>query len=281
MLTKTQMVKDLKNLGICEGDVVLVHSSFKSLGELENGADTVVSAFFEAIGKEGTLVFPTLCSKDWEHVYENWHMDAPSDVGYLTNYFRKLDGALRSNQATHSVAAIGKMAEYITKTHGESGLRFGMYGDSAFSKDSPWDKLYELNCKIVFIGVKTSCCTMKHLAEHCYIDQALEAMKGHEKFEEMQDKLWHYSRWERQGIWPLTNSAVIEEKLANKGRVFKTTCGNANLTMVCAKEWIDEMFASYANHDFSMSFTDEDRVRVENWVKEAEEYGFKFVPTNK
>ena len=122
MVTKNDVIKAAKESGIENGDSVIIHSSFKSFGEVENGADTVVSGFFEAIGKEGTLMFPTLCQNDWKNVYKNWHMDAPSDVGYLTNYFRKLPGAKRSNQASHSVAAIGKDAEYFTKTHGESGL---------------------------------------------------------------------------------------------------------------------------------------------------------------
>ena len=114
MLTKQEMVASLRALGIKEGDTVVVHSSFKSLGPVDGGAETVVAAFLEAVGAEGTVVFPTLCQKDFEHAYENWHLDAPSDIGYLTNYFRKLPDAKRSDQATHSIAAIGKVAPTAT-----------------------------------------------------------------------------------------------------------------------------------------------------------------------
>ena len=106
MVTASDMKAAVERLGVTEGDILLVHSSFKSLGPCEEGAATVIGGLQAALGESGTLVFPTLCQKDWENVYKNWHLDAPSDVGYLTNYFRKLPGALRSNQATHSVAAI-------------------------------------------------------------------------------------------------------------------------------------------------------------------------------
>ena len=147
MVTREDIKKAAHELGIRSGDTVLVHSSFKSFGGVEGGAEAVIGGFMDAIGEEGTLVFPTLCNKDWEHIYENWHMDAESYAGYLTNYFRKLPGARRSNQATHSVAAMGKDAEYLTETHGNSGLRYGSMGDTPFASDSPWEKMYQRNAK--------------------------------------------------------------------------------------------------------------------------------------
>ena len=111
MVNREDIKKSAQALGIKKGDSVIIHSSYNSFGGVEGGAADVIEGFKDAIGEEGTLIFPTLCQNDWEHVYENWHLDAPSDVGYLTNYFRKLHGAKRSNQATHSVAAMGKDAE--------------------------------------------------------------------------------------------------------------------------------------------------------------------------
>ena len=49
MYTKADIKKDIKAIGINKGDVVIVHSSFKSLGKLENGADTIVGALERAI----------------------------------------------------------------------------------------------------------------------------------------------------------------------------------------------------------------------------------------
>ena len=167
-VNKDAIIKSLQELGIQKGDMVIVHSSFKSMGYVEGGAETVISAFLDVIGAEGTLVFPTLVQKDFENAYETWHMDKPSDVGYLTEYFRKREGSVRSDQATHSVAACGKYAAYLTETHGHTHKRFGDMGDTPFSADSPWQKMYEMDAKTVLLGVDERKITFRHLAEYVY-----------------------------------------------------------------------------------------------------------------
>lgn len=239
MITWIDVKRAMEELGVTEGDSVLVHSSFKSLGETENGADTVIKGLQAAVGESGTVIFPTLCQNDWLHVYENWHMDAPSDVGYLTNYFRKLPGALRSNQATHSVAAIGKHAAYITSTHGESGLRHGIYGDTPFSADSPWEKMYELDTKVLFIGCWIRSCTFRHLAEYQFMQRQQERVKGHPRAKELIDRIWCYERWEDRGVWWHVSSLYLEELLAAEGKVQRTTCGNAELKLISSREFVD------------------------------------------
>ena len=177
VVTREDIRKAAEALGLKQGDTVLIHSSFKSLGFVEGGAEAVIGGFRDAIGERGNLVFPTLCQRDFEHAYENWHLDAPSDVGYLTNYFRKLPGAKRSDQATHSVAAQGPDAEYLTCTHGQTGKRYGVYGDTPFSTDSPWEKMYHMDAKVVFLGVNINKCTLRHYAEYCFVEQCLKRQK--------------------------------------------------------------------------------------------------------
>ena len=47
MYTKQDLVVDLKNMGLTGEEAIMVHSSMKSIGEVEGGADTVVDAFVE------------------------------------------------------------------------------------------------------------------------------------------------------------------------------------------------------------------------------------------
>lgn len=239
MVTKNDIINSANELGINKGDSVIIHSSFKSFGEIENGADTVVGGFFEAIGKEGTLMFPTLCQNDWKNVYKNWHIDAPSDVGYLTNYFRKLPGAKRSNQASHSVAAIGKDAEYFTKTHGESGLRYGIFGDTPFASDSPWEKMYEKNTKVVMIGCEIMYCTLRHLAEYTFMDRCLKMAEGTPCYDEIKSQVWTYDRWDDEGIWAHIKPHYIEEVLKKENKIRYTKCGNADIMSFTAKDFVD------------------------------------------
>ena len=60
MYTKEQMKSDLVRLGVKKGDVILMHSSYKSLGGIEGGAMAVFEALTETIGEEGTLIIPAL-----------------------------------------------------------------------------------------------------------------------------------------------------------------------------------------------------------------------------
>ena len=239
MLTQQVMTEKLKELGICEGDSVVIHSSFKSLGEIDGGAKTVVDSFLSAVGENGTVIFPTLCSEDWLNVYKNWHMDAPSDVGYLTNYFRKLPGALRSNQATHSVAAIGKDSEFFTNTHGQSGLRYGIFGDTPFATDSPWQKMYEKDTKMIFIGVPLTKCTMRHLVEYIFVDECLEFMKDRPDFDKMKETVRSYHKWGEPGVWPSIDSEYIEALLQKENRVNSVICGNAEIKMLSSKDFVE------------------------------------------
>lgn len=51
--------RDLERLGVTAGDVLLVHSSLRAIGDVDGGAATLVAALSEALGSSGTLVVPT------------------------------------------------------------------------------------------------------------------------------------------------------------------------------------------------------------------------------
>ncbi|MBA7555354.1 hypothetical protein ES705_48015 [subsurface metagenome] len=52
MIGFRELVNGVKELGLEKGDVVLVHSSFKSFGGVEGGPQTVIDALLEVLGKE-------------------------------------------------------------------------------------------------------------------------------------------------------------------------------------------------------------------------------------
>ena len=156
---KEQLKKDLYNLGIHPGDVVLMHSSFKSLGELEGGAKTFFEGFIELLGEEGTLVVPALSfDRVTRKVPEFDLAETSSCVGYLSEYFRtRVSGVKRSIHATHSCCAYGKNAEEITSGH-ELDL-------TPVGENSPFAKLPKYNGKILMLGCGTRCNTLMHGVE--------------------------------------------------------------------------------------------------------------------
>lgn len=60
MLTKTDIVQALKGMGIKQGDELEVHSSLRSFGYVDGGAETVIAALKECCGKNGSIFMPAL-----------------------------------------------------------------------------------------------------------------------------------------------------------------------------------------------------------------------------
>lgn len=269
MVTRQDVEKAVKDLGIKKGDVVLVHSSFKSLGPVENGAEDVISGFLDAIGEEGTLVFPCFTQKDFATAYETWHIDKPSDTGYLTNYFRLREGSIRSDQATHSVAACGKLAKELTKTHGHTHKRFGTMGDTPFSADSPWEKMYNLDAKVVLLGVDEMKITFRHYAEYLYMEELLKAIEGKPEYDEMKDRLWQMSH---RGVWPHIYNKAMPELLLEKGyRPATSTCGDATFTSFDSKIFVDTCMEHLRSKDRRIMWSSE-IFDVDAWMQWLEDW---------
>lgn len=145
MYTKETFIRDLKNMGLTGTETIMIHSSMKAIGEVEKGADTVIDAFMEFF-QEGLLLLPTHTWAQMSKEYATFDpATEPACVGILPNIFRQREGVLRSLHPTHSIAAYGKnAAEYIK---GE---------ENATTPCPPggcWDRLREVNAKILLLGV--------------------------------------------------------------------------------------------------------------------------------
>jgi len=157
--TKTMLQEDLKRLGILPGDTVLMHSSFRALGGVEDGAAGFFAAFLQLLGSKGTLLLPTL---SYEQVTREQpvfdRQQTPSCVGYLTEYFRTaVPGTVRSMHATHSCAAYGDRAAALTAEHHLDTTPVGPH--------SPFAKLPQVNGKILMLGCDPDHNTSMHGVE--------------------------------------------------------------------------------------------------------------------
>ncbi len=228
LVKKDDIVKALIEIGVRKGDVIIVHSSLRSMGYVDGGAETVIKALIEVLGECGTLAMPTLIQKDFENAYDTWYLDKPSDVGYITEVFRKWPRALRSDQATHSVAAIGKRANELTAGHTSFGPRYGIFGDTAFSHSSPWQKLYDWNAKAIFIGVDMNVNTSKHLLEYMLVEEAIENIDDPEIRAIQKMKIRDYSRLsDKDLIWPFIDAGKYQNMADEYGLLRYAKCGDA------------------------------------------------------
>lgn len=157
MHTTQTLLGDLTAMGITAQDTLLVHSSIKSVGPVEGGADTILSALEQSVS-EGLLVLPTHTWADIKAdnpIFDIQH--SPSCVGKLPEVFRARPGVLRSKHPTHSVAAKGADAQAFVAGHEQSR--------TPCAWDSPWGRLCQRQGKVLLMGVDFSRNTLIHCVE--------------------------------------------------------------------------------------------------------------------
>ena len=155
-VTKKDIKQGLAAVGLKKDDICFVHSSLSSFGYVQGGADAVIDALLETTGSAGTVVMPTFT---FNHHKTNIAFDinnTASEVGRITEVFRKRDGAVRSAHICHSVAAIGPDAKECIGD-----------GVKSFAEESAFHKLYKLDTWQLFLGVDFSVCTELHAVEEC------------------------------------------------------------------------------------------------------------------
>jgi len=150
--TRASLTQQLRSLGLSEGDMVVVHSSLRSVGPIEGGAGTLVEAFLEVLGSSGLLVAPTFTY--YSNVFDHAH--SPSVTGTFPEIVRAWPGAVRSMHPTHSVAVIGDRAAQCCAGHELVG---------AVSAGSPLEWLAASGGWVLLIGVGHNRNTTIHTAE--------------------------------------------------------------------------------------------------------------------
>lgn len=160
MYKKNDIIDSIKKLGIKPDDTLMVHSSMKSMGNVEGGAHTVLESFMSYM-KDGLLLFPTHTWKQMSREYPVFHpLAEPACVGLLPNLFLTYPGVVRSLHPTHSVAAKGKDAELYIADDRDT--------DTPCPRNGSFGKLYDCGGKILFLGVSLKSNTYIHSVEEWY-----------------------------------------------------------------------------------------------------------------
>ena len=161
----------MQALGVNAGDRLFVHSSFKSIGPVERGAIAVVEALEHAIGPQGLLLMPVFnLVKPHDKRIATWHYPTTSStVGWLTEFFRQMPGTYRSDHYSHSVAARGANAQEFVADHrstkGPSSPWDHPPWGATFGEDSPFERAYKIDAKIMMIGTNYDTATFIHVIE--------------------------------------------------------------------------------------------------------------------
>lgn len=239
VVTEDDIAEKLSDAGIVPSDILLIHSSLKSFGYVSGGPISVINAAKKSVGENGTVVFPTLVQRDFANAYKNWDIKkSPSDVGLITETFRLLDESIRSDQATHSVAAWGKRAAELTCEHSSYGPRMGVFGDYCFSYSSPWQKMYINGAKIVFMGIDMVYNTFKHFTEYMLMEYYLGLIADPKKKCTAMSKI---ARHNVKGVWPFHDSRRAQLVMEDLGLIKYVKCGNSVFLSIRADQYVDTM----------------------------------------
>ncbi|MCE5323962.1 AAC(3) family N-acetyltransferase [bacterium] len=222
MVTKKHIEDGLQKIRLSTGDVVVVHSSLSSFGNVDGGADTVIDALLDVIGEQGTLVVPT-------YTYGLDIFDPQTSTslcGAITEAVRMHPNALRSLHPTHSIAAIGALADMITTGHEKV---------HSFARGSALFNALQSRAKVLLLGVSHTSNSMIHVAEEIanlpYLDRS-----RHIEFKNVQGKA--VQKWVRrpgcsQGF------GAIEEVLDEHDAIRETTIGECRARIMTARSVVE------------------------------------------
>lgn len=136
----TDLVDDLRRLGVADGDLLMPHASLRRIGPVEGGADGVLDALEAAVGPAGTLFMTLGARDDWGWVNERTEADRPEllrdaepfdhlttpadpDNGVLAEVFRTRPGTIVTDHPEGRFGASGRLAHELLD-------------------DDPWDHYY-------------------------------------------------------------------------------------------------------------------------------------------
>lgn len=152
-ISRSQLSKQLRDLGVEPGSVLLVHTSFSKIRPVEDGPQGLIAALRLALGPEGTLVMPSMTEDD-DHPFDPKTTPCVG-MGIVSDMFWRLRGVLRSDNPG-AFAAVGKEATRITAPHPI---------DPPHGLDSPVGRVCELDGQVLLLGVGHDANTTIHLAE--------------------------------------------------------------------------------------------------------------------
>ncbi len=158
MLTKEYILNQLKNFKSF-GRPVIVHTSLKSIGEIDGGVDNLINALIEHFTKDGGLLcIPT-------HTWKTLQLDlnkAESCIGVLPSVAASRTDGVRSLHPTHSMVVFGDKEKVLKFVENEINV------DSPTNPDGCYGNIFKEDGFILLIGVGQD----KNTCIHC-IDEML------------------------------------------------------------------------------------------------------------
>ena len=210
MMKRQELAKALAGMGLKKNDIVLLHSALSSLGEVEDGADGVIDAFMQVLGKGGTLIVPVF-----------------GKLGVITERLKERPDAVVSNVPVGTLAAIGGRAKELLADHWEA--------ETAHGEGTPFLKIARAGGYVCLLGVDQDRNTMLHSAEALlelpYLGSTTQSCTN--------PKGRTVTRTWRFYPGPHRNFIGLDRLFAECGAMTVARIGNAQVRLLKAKEMLE------------------------------------------
>ncbi|HEX7087266.1 MAG TPA: AAC(3)-IV family aminoglycoside N-acetyltransferase [Vicinamibacterales bacterium] len=150
----SQLADQLRALGVEPGGVLVVHTSFRAVRPIVGGPAGLIDALQAAVGPAGTVVMPSWGDDD-DVPFDPEVTPASADLGVTAEVFRQLPGVRRSAHP-FAFAATGPHAARIVSDP---------LPTPPHRLESPIGRAYELDARVLLLGVNHDANTTIHLAE--------------------------------------------------------------------------------------------------------------------
>ena len=153
-MQQSELTRQLRELGVRPGEVLLVHMSYRAVRPVDGGPAGVIEALSSAVGTEGTIVMPSWGDDD-EIPFDPARTPVAADLGIVAELFRRRPGVRRSEHP-FAFAALGPHAATVTADR----LPRPPHGP-----ESPVGRVHDLDGRVLLLGVGHDADTTIHLAE--------------------------------------------------------------------------------------------------------------------
>jgi aminoglycoside 3-N-acetyltransferase len=153
-ISRAEVVDQLRGLGVEEGGVLLVHTSFRAVRPVEGGPAGLIEALRAALGPAGTLVTPAWTGSD-EEPFDPAATPASPDLGIVPETFWRMPGVGRSDHPFAFAAAGPRAAEILADP-----LPLPPHIPA-----SPVGRVHDRDGQVLLLGVNHDADTTLHLAE--------------------------------------------------------------------------------------------------------------------
>ena len=157
-ITKDEITAKLRELGVKEGDTLMVHSSLSACGHIVGGAKTIVEALMEVVGETGNFFFPSFqrsecylngaISTRWDHRPADVNRRDSESIRWVgtlpIEFMRLYPDAPRGAQISHSWTGWGPRAAEM--------LSLQAWNDPPFNDNSLPYQVYPAGGKILHFG---------------------------------------------------------------------------------------------------------------------------------